>query len=149
MDKLKALYYLKKKVTPKKRKVILDKSKLNRVSTDLTLPNKPKQFRNTPFACYHDESNEFMAKRELEKQKKREELAFTIDNYEEKKYQEGDFVMNEKFANFCDFITDVFIDPHNRYGIERNRDKIKRITGVEKKGILQNLYDFLTPDKYE
>ena len=149
MDRLKALYYLKKQATPKRHKVILDKSKLNQVTTDITLSNKPKQVRHTPFSCYHDESNEFMARRELELQRKRQEETDLISDYEEEKYQDENFPMNEKVANFCDFITDVFIDPHNRYGIERNRDKNKRKTSREKKGLLNNLYDFLTPDRYE
>ena len=146
-DRLKALYYLKKQATPKRRKVILDKSKLNQVSTNITLADKPKQARHVPFACYHDESNDFMAKRELELRQKREEEINLMPDYEEEKHQDGDFSMNEKVANFCDFITDVFIDPHNRYGIERNRNK--RRNSREKNEMLHNLYDFLTPNKYE
>lgn len=132
MDKLKALYYLKKRHQKK------EENNNNSKETDINSLNLAKYTpRRTPFACYHDESNEAIVRRELQK---REEFEVMPDYNRQR-----DEKMYDNVSNVCDFITDVFIDPYNRYGIERNRPQNKRNNG----GLLGNLYDFIKPNDYD
>ena len=61
--------------------------------------------------------------------------------------RQRDEKMYDNISNACDFITDVFIDPYNRYGVERNRPRSKRYKNNG--GLLDTLYDFIRPNDYD
>lgn len=129
MDKLKALYFLKKKNQK------IEEKNNSRIETDINSLNPSKYTqRRTPFACYHDEVNE------KEAQKNKFEL---MPDYESQR----DETRYENVSNVCDFITDAILDPCHRYGIERNNPKRKYRNNNG--GLLGNIYEFLKPNDYD
>lgn len=131
IDKLKALYYVKKRIQQAEEKNNIKQT------TDITSLSVSKYSPRKPFACYHDEVNQ----REAEKK----EVEVMPD------YESKDDFMYDNISNACDFVTDIFIDPHDRYGIERNKPR-KRYIGEYRdndRGFFGNLYDLLKPNDYD